>query len=268
MSNSDHNKLGSGVSRPISTLGDLRDYVATCDLPDDTKSQLRSAIKRADKLVGHGALDLPANPRLILERLEGWSPAMAGMSRGALANLKSRIRFAMRLAEPRLANGNRRHKLDGAWRALYESLDSGAQRNLSRLFRFADHQAWKPEELSDAHVERFAAHLRETEVVTNWEAVVRNSIRAWSRLVKSGKHGALKPLTAPPAKRTPYWIDVSAWPEGLRSDRTLFSSILPSLPALPGSRFAISRPPPSSSTAMSSSRWCRRRSAMGLSSPE
>ncbi|MGH9642749.1 MAG: hypothetical protein ACRD3Q_10005, partial [Terriglobales bacterium] len=75
---------------------------------DDTKSQLRSAIKRADELVGHGALDLPANPRLILERLEGWSPAMAGMSPGALANLKSRIRFAMRLAESRLANGTRR----------------------------------------------------------------------------------------------------------------------------------------------------------------
>ena len=46
---------------------------------------------------------------------------------------------------------------------------------------------------------------------------------------------------------------------------TLSSPTLPSLPALPGSRFAILRPPPSSSTAMSSSRWCRRRSAMGLS---
>ena len=30
MSNSDHNKLGAGVSRPISTLGDLRDFIATC----------------------------------------------------------------------------------------------------------------------------------------------------------------------------------------------------------------------------------------------
>ena len=222
MSNSDHNKLGNSVSRPISTLGDLRDYIAICDLPADTRSQLRSAIKRADELVGHGALDLPANPRLILERLEDWSPAMAGMSPGALANLKSRIRFALRLAEPRLAKGSRRHKLDGAWRALYESLDDGAQRNLSRLLRLADHQDWKPEELSDAHVERFASHLRETELVTNWEAVVRNSIKEWNKLVEKGKHGALKPLTAPPAKRTPYWIDVSAWPEGLRNDLDAF----------------------------------------------
>ena len=222
MTNSDHNKLGNGASRPISTLADLRDYIATCDLPADTRSQLRSAIKRADELVGHGALDLPANLRLILERLEGWSPAMSGMSPGALANLKSRIRFVMRLAEPRLANGTRRHKLDGAWRALYEGLDMGAQRYLSRLFRLADQQDWKPEELSDAHVERFASHLRETELVSGWEAVVRNSIREWNKLVENGKHGALKPLTAPPAKRTLYWIDVSAWPEGLRGDLHTF----------------------------------------------
>ena len=136
MSNSDHNKLGNAVSKPISTLGDLRDYIATCNLPADKMSQLRSAIKRADELVGHGALDLPANPRLILERLEDWSPAMAGMSSGALANLKSRIRFALRLAGPRLANGTRRHKLHGEWSALYDSLDDGAQRYLSRLLTF------------------------------------------------------------------------------------------------------------------------------------
>jgi len=166
MSNSDHNKLGSDLSRPISTLGDLRDYIATCDLPVDTKSQLRSAIKRADELVGHGALDLPANLRLILERLEGWSPAMADMSPGAFANLKSRVRLAMRLAEPRLGRVTRHHKLDRECRALYESLDTGAQRYLSRLIRFVDHQDWKPEELSDAHIERFAAHLRETELLT------------------------------------------------------------------------------------------------------
>ncbi|MGH9642750.1 MAG: hypothetical protein ACRD3Q_10010 [Terriglobales bacterium] len=74
----------------------------------------------------------------------------------------------------------------------------------------------------DAHVERFASHLRETELVSNWEAVVRNSIREWNKLGEKGKHGALKSLTAPPAKRTHYWIDVSTWPEGLRSDLAAF----------------------------------------------
>ena len=145
---------------------------------------MRAALA-ADKLVGHGALDLPANPRLILERLEDWSPAMSGMGPGALANLKSRIRFAMRLAEPGLANGTRRHKLHGEWSALYESLNNGARCYLSRLLRFADYQDWKPEELSDAHVERFASHLRETELVIGARPA-RLASRAWPRRPRSG----------------------------------------------------------------------------------
>lgn len=29
-------------------------------------------------------------------------------------------------------------------------------------------------------------------------------------------------MTAPHARRTPYWIDVSSWPKGLRSDQDAF----------------------------------------------
>ena len=65
MTKHDHNKQG-GIGRlsgaPIATLGDLYSYIDQQDLPASSKATIKSAIKRADVLVGHGLLDLPADP--------------------------------------------------------------------------------------------------------------------------------------------------------------------------------------------------------------
>ncbi|MFT4129721.1 site-specific integrase [Labrys sp. (in: a-proteobacteria)] len=187
-------------------------------------------------------LDLPADPRLILDRLNGWSPAMAGMSPGAFANLKSRLRAAFQLAAARLSNPRARPALEGIWGDLQASLDIGSQRNLSRLLHFADRQGWTPNGIGDAHMERFAIHLRDEALVQNWDGVVRSTIRAWNRLTESGDHTGLARLTSPPIKRSPYWVDMAQWPAGLRADTESFLAHLVKPSAFTGRKVRSLKP--------------------------
>lgn len=210
---------------PIATLGDLYRFIETCDLPAGRKAQIKSAIKRTDELVGHGALDLAANPMKLLAALERYSPAMAGMSDGGFANLKSRLRAGFRLGRPHLVS-TRHVRLKGEWLGLHEKLETRDQRELSRFLRFACAADWKLTEISDDHVTRFSAHLRDEAMVASWERIIRETIRAWNRIVPRLPAFALQPLTPPARKRTPYWIDLASLPESMQADIGAFLAYL------------------------------------------
>src|SRR3546814_15082405 len=66
-------------------------------------------------------------------------------------------------------------------------------------------QGWQPDEIGDAHIDRFAAYLRDIAMVSDWESVCRNTIRSWNKLVDRGAPSTIQRLTAPTPKRTPYW---------------------------------------------------------------
>ncbi|ODT21074.1 MAG: hypothetical protein ABS35_18335 [Kaistia sp. SCN 65-12] len=221
----------------ITTLGDLHRFIETCDLPAGRKAQIRSAIKKTDELVGHGALDLAANPAKLLAALDQYSPAMAGLSDGGFANLKSRLRKAFKLAKPHLIS-TRHVRLEGEWLQLHDQLVTREQRELSRFLRFACAAEWKLAEVGDNHVERFVAHLRDEAMVASWEPVVRNTIRAWNRAASDAQHPGLQPLTPPVPKRTSYWIDPASLPASMRADMEAFLAHL-SAPAIFASQSRI-----------------------------
>jgi hypothetical protein len=145
----DHNhakQIGPETPERLNTLGDLRNWIAGVpELPDGEKAQLRSAIKRADELIGHGALDLAADPQKILSKLDQLSPVMTGMSRQGFANLKSRVRKAFQLATPVLKSARSYVRLTGEWRALQQRLGHKDRFRLSRFLRFAWGQGWEPQ---------------------------------------------------------------------------------------------------------------------------
>jgi integrase len=226
MTNPEHNNEPDKPALIIVTLGDLMTFTGGMDLPAERKAELRSAIQRADELVGHGALDLPADAVPLLKKLDLLSPAMAGMSPGGFANLRSRLRAVFRLATPHLERPRTRAKLTGVWAELYGKLDIGEQRNLSRFVYFAQAQGWQPSSISDAHLSRFGDYLRDVVLISTWEEVVRNSILAWNRLAAGAAGSGLSPLTPPVRKREPYWIASSGWPPGLREDVEAFSAEL------------------------------------------
>lgn len=185
MNKNDHNNSNSEQKKSLLTLEHLREYLLECDLPTPEIALLRSAIKRVDEIIGHGLLDVAANQRVIFERLEHVSPAMAGMSDQSFANLKSRLRKAFRLARGRLFNPRSRYPLTGDWGALQASLDTKMQRATSRLFHFASGQGVLPRHMSDVVIERFEIHLRDEAMIGNWLGTLRGSIKAWNKVAAS-----------------------------------------------------------------------------------
>lgn len=226
MNNHDHNNATKSGKDTIFTLENLRKYLLECDIPVSEITFLRSAIKRADELIGHGLLDLPADQRIIFDRLDRLSPAMAGMTDQSFANMKSRLRKAFRLARGLLFNPRSRYALTGDWGELQASLDTKMQRATSRLCHFAASQGVLPRHMSDAVIERFVVHLRDEAMVGDWEGTLRSSIKAWNKLAASRDN--LPQLTPPPSKRTSYWIAQSEWPPSLVEELEAFLKSLSS----------------------------------------
>lgn len=224
MHKNDHNNLQSRTRKLVLTLEHLRDYLLECDLGDMERTQLRSSVKCADKLVGHGLLDLPADQRILFERLDRVSPAMAGMSDQSFANMKSRLRKVFRLAQGRLVNPRSRFPLTGEWGTLQGTLDVKTQRATSRLFHFAAGLGIPPSRMSDAVIERFVLHLRDEAMVGDWEGTLHSGIKAWNNLASSRED--LPRLTTPPVKRTSYWIPIEGWSEKLVSELEAFLEFL------------------------------------------
>ncbi|GEM_PF-1449475 len=242
MSTNNHNKGQFEQKSYLSTIGDMREALLKCDMPDEEIAFMRSALKRVDELIAQGMLDFPANERLIFERLQQVSPAMADMTDGSFANLKSRARKAFRTlrAQGKLSNPRSRFPLTGEWGALQAALDVKTQRSTSRLFHFAAGLGVLPRHMSDAVIERFVAHLRDEAMVGNWENTLRNSIKAWNNLAASRED--LPRLTPPPVKRASYWIPVDEWPGKLVLELEVFLEFLATPSDFVGRRKKVLKP--------------------------
>lgn len=200
----------------ITTLADLHQFLAGCDLSGTELAQLRSAVKRAGELMGQGTLDVAANQRAVFERLQTISPAMADMSAASYANMKSRVRKAFRLAKPQLHNPRSRYPLKGAWKELQSGLTVKLQRSTSRLFHFAASKGWEPVDVSDEVITKFETYLRDEAMIEDWKGTLRQSIKAWNILAST--HEDLSPLTPPACKRTSYWVPECEWPPSLSKE--------------------------------------------------
>ena len=75
---------------------DLLDRVTADEQLDPRrKADLRSAIKSLGQWLGTDLTAMPAHPRYLRERLAGFQPAAAGVSRKRLQNVRSAIAFAL-----------------------------------------------------------------------------------------------------------------------------------------------------------------------------
>jgi hypothetical protein len=75
---------------------DLLDRVTADEQLDPRrKADLRSAIKSLGQWLGSDLTAMPAHPRYLRERLAGFHPAAAGVSRKRLQNVRSAIAFAL-----------------------------------------------------------------------------------------------------------------------------------------------------------------------------
>jgi hypothetical protein len=75
---------------------DLLDRVTADEQLDPRrKADLRSAIKSLGQWLGADLTAMPAHPRYLRERLAGFQPAAAKVSRKRLQNVRSAVAFAL-----------------------------------------------------------------------------------------------------------------------------------------------------------------------------
>ena len=203
----------------ILLFSELADFVAPCEeVSESERAYLLSALNRTAVLIGDGAADLPADPKVVLRKLERLSPAMAGMKPRSLANLKSRIRRVFQLAGARVAPARLKARLEGEWLALAGALSVRESRRLSRFMRFAQMNGWKPEEISDAHLDRFSAYLRDEVMLDDAAGIVRATARAWNLAADTAAEWPANRLAVPASRRESYWVKPDEWPESLRRE--------------------------------------------------
>jgi integrase len=202
----------------IVTLGGMREAIEAGDIPTARKKYLIWALNRTIALTGNGVADVRADPRTVLRQLDQLSPAMAGLSPRAFANLKSLVRTAFRLFASRLAPARSKIKLKGRWAELEALLPLRLKRNLSRLTRFAQAMGWAPDEIDEEHLDRFAEYLEHEAMLDKAVAVVRATRLSWNAAVDGVQGWPVRRVAPPPSKRTPYWLGLDELPASLQQE--------------------------------------------------
>jgi hypothetical protein len=123
------------VCAPAS-LADLLATLRTVDLPERKRQELCSAIRTVARALGRSPEDIPADTRLLANRLKDVAPAALGISRGRWNNVRSLLRTALSFVQP-ISPGRNRNDLSPKWFELSIRLPSRSDKiALSRALRF------------------------------------------------------------------------------------------------------------------------------------
>src|SRR5262249_55849280 len=122
-------------SRSLATVIEQLD--ADCTLPPRRRREIQSALRALARSLGANPADVIAEPRHLRQRLANLSPAMARVSKGRLANIRSLASDGLRRAGIKIMPGRCRAPLSPAWAALSAQLpDRKFRIGLARLIRF------------------------------------------------------------------------------------------------------------------------------------
>ncbi len=199
------------------TLGDVILAIRRAVLPDRRGQKLISAVRTAARALGRLVEDIPAEPRLLANRLAEVAPAAIGLSTGRWANVKSLLRAAMSLVRE-MSPGRHLTPLSPSWHTQWDRLSTRLQRTrLSRFMHFASAAGIDPEAVTVATFARFRAHLDATllkdpdrtycATIDGWRAA-RGVIPSWPDVD-----------IARPDRGKRWTLPWPAFPESLRLDK-------------------------------------------------
>jgi hypothetical protein len=145
------------------------------------KADVRSAIKSLGQWLGSDLTVMPAHPRYLRERLAGFQPAAAGVSRKRLQNVRSAIAFAL----DRYGLGGRRDylaPLSPEAQALYHRLpDKYFQCALSRFLHYVSAQGIAPDQVTDAVAQAFLTALQQHSCIKDPRETHKVTCRVWNK---------------------------------------------------------------------------------------
>jgi site-specific recombinase XerD len=201
------------------TLAGLRDQiVADKALPLRKRQDVSSALNTLARVLGKPPEEIPVHPGYIRERLEGFTPAMAGLKPGRWHNVMSLFRFAREHVGLARVPGRYKEPLAPAWAELYRHLnDSKARYGLSRLAHYCSAAGIAPGQVDDRIIEAFFQDLMNDEVTKKPTKIRRSTCTLWNRAVAAIPAWPKRVLTVA-CYRNPYVLPWSVFPGSLKTE--------------------------------------------------
>ena len=144
---------------PIANLADLLAFLKTSNLPERKRQELTSAIRTAARALGRSPEEIPADGRLLANRLKEVAPAAIGISRGRWNNVRALLRAALNLVKP-MSPGRHRNDLLPEWAALCNKLVSRSDKiALSRVLHYFSARWIGPHAVTEDMFDEYRLHL-------------------------------------------------------------------------------------------------------------
>jgi len=145
------------------------------------------------------------------------SPAMAGLKKGSMANLRSRIRRGLKIAGISVHGGKRTNPLTPEWLATAEALGYGPRWwALSAFAHFASERNWKQGEIGSAHMDTFRDALMSGSVHNAPQNAFYQTVKAWNQCAATIQGWPGKPISQQSSRPPPYVMSEEEFPETLR----------------------------------------------------
>ena len=143
------------------SLADVREMIVADEgLSLRRRQDVSSALRTVAKALGRRLEEMPAHPGYLRERLERFTPAMAGLSARRWRNALSLTRSALKLAGLAHLPGRYQEPLMPAWAELFGHLNDTRMRlGLSRLTRWCGVRGIAPDQVNDEVLSSFLVEL-------------------------------------------------------------------------------------------------------------
>jgi integrase len=200
------------------TLQDVLARLATADIPERRRRDLRSAVTTYVKLAGKEAASIPLDLAEFRQTLDRMVPAEAQVSAKRWANLRSDLAAAIDASGLLAMLKTSDLPIDPAWEKLLAGMPQRVRVGLSRFARWASLRKVDPTAVDDHAVGRFVAELELSTLVRSLRDLHRKVAQGWNALVTLAQSPKLKGVTVPSFKPAPSRIDWGMLPASFRQD--------------------------------------------------
>lgn len=201
------------------SLADVREMIVADEgLSLRRRQDVSSALRTVAKALGRRLEEMPAHPGYLRERLERFTPAMAGLSARRWRNALSLTRSALKLAGLAHLPGRYQEPLMPAWAELFGHLNDTRMRlGLSRLTRWCGVRGIAPDQVNDEVLSSFLVELCDAELVKRPRTIHRTACILWNKAAAEIPSWPKHPLTVPHYRRD-YVKPWSMFPPSLKAD--------------------------------------------------
>jgi integrase len=204
------------IEHTCASLQDVLDaFFAMPDVSAKAKQETSWALRRFAKLVSPAGLSQPVDLMTMKAALKETTPAAVGLKLGSFRNMISRVRRALLVTGLLKHPGKHRGPLQPEWEEFRSHCLHGQTFiGMSRFLHYASDAGWQPEEVSDAHIERFEHSVRHEALHMNPATLLKTTVACWNKTIARIPGWSGAPLS-PPEFRRDYTLPWAVFDDGL-----------------------------------------------------